>query len=99
MKDERKIGKKMKETILVEGKSIVLKNVRLYVQSMAKDDLEVKRVEPKSNQSTLHVAAMTTAPAASKPAVVVEKSSRRYQKPLRIWVAKPKWLYTIRMFD
>ena len=58
--------------------------MRLYVQSMAKDDLEVKRVEPKSNKSTLHVAAMTTAPEASKPAVVVEKNSRRFQKPLKM---------------
>ena len=72
MKDKGKIGKKMKE-----------ENVRLYVQSMAKDDLEVKRVEPNSNQSTLHVAAMTTAPAASKTEVVVEKNSRRFQKSLK----------------
>ena len=58
--------------------------MRLYVQSMTKDDLEVKRVEPKSNQSALHVAAMTTGPAASKPAVVVEeKNSRRFQKSLK----------------
>ena len=47
---------------------------------MAKGDLEVKRAEPKSNQSALHVAAMRTAPAASKPAVVVEKNRRRFQK-------------------
>ena len=73
MKDEGKIGKKIKETILVEGKSIGLEKVRLYVQSIANDDLEVKRVEPRSNQSTLHVAVMATAPAASKLAVVVEK--------------------------
>ena len=56
--------------------------MRLYVQSMVKDDLEVKRVEPNSNQSSLHVAAMMTAPAASKTAVV-EKNSRRFQKPLK----------------
>ena len=61
-----------------------MEKVRLYIQSMAKDDLEVKRVESKSNQSALHVAAMMTAPAASKPAVVVEKNSRRFQKPLKI---------------
>ena len=73
MKDEGKIGKKMKVTMLVEGKSIVLEKVRLYVQSMAKGDLEVKRVEPTSNQSAPHVAVMETARAASKPAEVVEK--------------------------
>ena len=61
----------------------MLEKVRLYVQSMANDDLEVKRVKSKSNQSVMHVAAMTTALAASKPAVVVEKNSRRFQKPLK----------------
>ena len=79
MKDEGKIGKKMKETILVEGKSIVLENVRLYVQSMAKGDLEDNRVEPKSNQSAPPAAAMTTVPAASKRAVVVEKNTRGFR--------------------
>ena len=77
MKDEGKIEKKMKETMLVEGKSIMLENVR-YVQSMTKDDLEVKMVKLKSNQLAPHVAAMATAPTASKPAVVVEKNSRRF---------------------
>ncbi|KAG7033508.1 hypothetical protein SDJN02_03230, partial [Cucurbita argyrosperma subsp. argyrosperma] len=71
--DEGKIEKKMKETMLVEEKSIVLEKVGLYVQSMTNGDLEVKRVEPKSNRSAPHVAAMVTAPAASKPTGVVEK--------------------------
>ena len=35
---------------------------------LEKDDLETKRVEPKSNQSAPLAAAMETAPAASKPA-------------------------------
>ena len=74
MKDEGKIGKKMKETMLVEGKSIVLEKVRLYIQSMANGDLEVKRVEPKSNQSVPPATAIATAPAASKPSVLVEKN-------------------------
>ena len=77
VKDEGKIAKKIKETMLVEGKSIVLEKMRLYVQSMANGDLEVNRVEPMSNQSTLHVVAMETAPAASKPAGVVEKKMGR----------------------
>ena len=51
---------------------------------LTKDNLKVKRVESNSNQSALHVAAMTTAPAASKTTVVVEKNSRRFQKPLKI---------------
>ena len=83
MKDEGKIGKKMKETMLVEGKSIVLEKVRLYVQSIAKGDLEVKRAEPKSNQLAPHVATMVTAPTVLKPAVVVEKNNRGFQKPLK----------------
>ena len=79
MKDEGKIGKNMKVTMLIEGKLIVLEKVRLYVPSMAKGDLEVKRVEPKSNQSTPLAAAMATARAASKPAVVVEKNCGRFK--------------------
>ena len=77
MKDEGKIGKKMKENMLAKGKLIVLEKVRLYVQSMAKGDLGVNRVEPKSNQSAPHVAVMETTPAASKPAGVVEKKISR----------------------
>ena len=53
--------------------------MRLYVQRMANDDLEVKRVEPKSNQSAPHVAAMETTPAASKPPVVVGKTNRGFK--------------------
>ena len=53
--------------------------MRLYIQSMAKGDLEVKRVEPKSNQSTPPAAAMKTAPTASKPAGVVEKKIRGFK--------------------
>ena len=44
-----------------------MEKVRLYVQSMTKGDLEVKRKEPKSNQSALPALAMETAPATSKP--------------------------------
>ena len=51
--------------------------MRLYIQSMVKGDLEVKRAEPKSNQSAPLVAAMETALAASKPAGVVEKKMSR----------------------
>ena len=50
--------------------------MRLYVQSMAKGDLEVKRKEPKSNQSSLPAAVMETTPTASKPTGVAEKNSR-----------------------
>ena len=44
-----------------------MEKVRLYVQNMAKGDLEVKRAKPKSNQSAPPTAAMETAPAALKP--------------------------------
>ena len=60
--------------MLAKEKSIVLKKVRLYVQSMTKGDLKVKRVEPKSSQSAPNVAAMENAHVASKPVVVVGRT-------------------------
>ena len=50
--------------------------MKLYVQSMAKGDLEVKKAEPKSNQSVSPAAAMEATLATSKPAGVAEKNSR-----------------------
>ena len=79
VKDEGLIGKKMREAMLTKGKPIVLEKVRLYVRSMAKGDLEVKRVEPKSNQSAPHVAAMETALAVSNPTIVVGKNNRGFK--------------------
>ena len=58
VKDEGLIGKKMRKAMLAKGKPIVLEKVRLYVHSMAKGDLLVKRVELKSNQSAPPVPAM-----------------------------------------
>ena len=69
----------MKGKLGRKRKRLCLEKVRLYVQSMTKDDLEVKRVEPKSNQSAPPAAAMKTAPAASKPAGVVEKKIRGFK--------------------
>lgn len=63
--DEGLIGKKMREGMIAKGKLIELEKMRLYVQSMAKSDLLVKRVLLKSNQLAPPVAAMETAPAAS----------------------------------
>ena len=101
MKDEGKIGKKMKETMLVEGKLIVLDKVRLYVQSMAKGDLEVKRVEPKSNQSPPLAAAMAIAPAVLKLAwwwrKIVEDSKAIEKKESGL--LNRKGSDTMRMFD
>ena len=78
LKDEGPIGKKMREVMLAKGKPIVLEKVRLYVQSVAKGDLTVKTVERKSNQLAPLVAAMATALAASKLAVVLEKNHRTF---------------------
>ena len=93
--DEGLIGKKMRETMLAKGKPIVLEKVRLYVQSMAKGDLLVKREKLKSNQLAPLVAAMQTAPAASKSSVVVRKSNRGFKSHWKewIWVVKPKGLW------
>ena len=55
----------------------MLEKVRLYVQNMAKGDLEVKKVEPKSSQSAPFAAAIETALVASKPARMVEKKMSR----------------------
>ena len=64
MKDEGPIGKKMKEAILAKGKPIVLEKVILYVKGgLVIYDLDVKRVELKSNQSAPPAVAMTIAPA------------------------------------
>ncbi|XP_022929273.1 uncharacterized protein LOC111435904 [Cucurbita moschata] len=76
VKNEGSIRKKIREAMLAKGKLIMLEKVKLYVQNMMKSDLEVKRVEPKSNQSAPPAAAIKTAPTASKPAVVVEKKSK-----------------------
>ena len=78
VKDEGLIRKKMREAILAKRKPILLENVRLYVQSMAKGDLGVNRVKLKSNQSAPPTSTMATTPTESKPAVVVEKNSRRF---------------------
>ena len=51
----------MKGKLGRKRKRLCLEKVRLYVQSMTNDDLEVKRVEPKSNQSVPPAAAMKTA--------------------------------------
>ena len=49
----------------------------MVIGGPAKDELEAKRVKPKSNQSAPPATAMETAPAASKLAVVVENKMSR----------------------
>ena len=72
----------------------------MYVQRMTKGNLEVKKAEPKSNQLAPHVASMATAPAASKPTVVVEKNNRGFISHLkeRSEFLNRKGSDTIRMF-
>ncbi|WJX11314.1 hypothetical protein P8452_01940 [Trifolium repens] len=51
VKDEGKIGKSMKEAVIVKGKGLILEKVRVWVESMSKggpvkDELETKKVPP-----------------------------------------------------
>ena len=53
VKDEGPIGKRLKEAFLANGKPVILDKIRGYVESMAKggpckDDLEAKKVAPKT---------------------------------------------------
>ena len=83
MKDEGLIGKKMREKYWLREKPIGLENVRLYVQSMTKGDLEVNRVELKSNQSTMPATAMKTAPCGVKASRGGGEEDWRIQKLLK----------------
>ncbi|KAK1427140.1 hypothetical protein QVD17_15823 [Tagetes erecta] len=53
VKDEGPIGRRLKDAFMAKGKDFVLKQVRVYVDAMAnggpaKDELEVKKVNPKA---------------------------------------------------
>ena len=74
----------MRETMLAKVKINCVGKGEVVCTSMPKGDLEAKRVELKSNQSTSHLAAVATAPTASKPAAMVEKNSRGFQKPSKV---------------
>ncbi|KAL5545441.1 hypothetical protein UlMin_005128 [Ulmus minor] len=76
VKDEGPIGKTLKEAMLAKGKGLILEKVRIYVENMAKggpvkEELETKKVAPKSNPS-----AAVAAPVAKKEAVVEKKESK-----------------------
>ncbi|XP_004497884.1 uncharacterized protein [Cicer arietinum] len=54
VKDEGKIGKNFRDAVLAKGKGLILEKVRVWVESMSKggpvkDELETKKVPPKSN--------------------------------------------------
>ncbi|CAN8270109.1 unnamed protein product [Cochlearia groenlandica] len=75
VKDDGPIGKTLKEAMVSKGKSIVLEKVRVYVETMArggpcKDELESKKVAPKSVAAATSVAAAVEKPGGASPAVV-----------------------------
>ncbi|KAK9069200.1 hypothetical protein SSX86_013316 [Deinandra increscens subsp. villosa] len=68
VKDEGPIGRRLKDAFLAKGKEFVLKQIRVYVDTMAKgepakDELEVKKLNPKAPAA---VPAATPAPAPAK---------------------------------
>ncbi|KAM1738478.1 hypothetical protein ACFX11_014292 [Malus domestica] len=72
VKDEGPIGRRIKEAMVAKGKPLILEKVRVYVESMAKggpakEEVEAKKIAPKSNST----AAVTAATATRE--VVVEK--------------------------
>ena len=70
----------MKDAFLAKGKEFVLKQVRAYVDAMAKggpakDELEVRKVNPKPT-----AAATVAAPAVAAPAKKVEEKKKEKKK-------------------
>ncbi|XP_062112178.1 uncharacterized protein LOC133823422 [Humulus lupulus] len=83
VKDEGPIGKRLKEAMVTKGKPLILEKVKVYVQSMAKggpakDELENKKVVPKSSGST--AAAVAAPVAAKKDSVAAKKESAAGKK-------------------
>lgn len=79
VKDEGQIGRRLKDAFLAKGKDFVLKQVRVYVDAMAKggpakDELEVKKVNPKT------AAAPVAAPPVAAPAKKVEEKKKEKKK-------------------
>ncbi|KAF4402445.1 hypothetical protein G4B88_012230 [Cannabis sativa] len=82
VKDEGPVGKRLKEAIVAKGKPLILEKVRVYVQSMskggpAKDELENKKLVPKSSGTT---AAPAPAPVAAKKESVAAKQESAAEK-------------------
>lgn len=80
VKDEGPIGRRLKDAFLSKGKGFILKQVRVYVDAMAKggpakDELEVKKVNPKPPAAAAPVAA----PAVAAPAKKVEKKKEGFK--------------------
>ncbi|KAK4759610.1 hypothetical protein SAY87_022741 [Trapa incisa] len=75
VKEDGPVGRMLKEAMLNRGKPVILEKVRIYVQSMAKggpakEDLETKKVAPKSQT------AATAKTEAAGPAVEKKESKK-----------------------
>ncbi|KAK4782697.1 hypothetical protein SAY86_007071 [Trapa natans] len=75
VKEDGPVGRRLKEAMLNRGKPVILEKVRIYVQSMAKggpakEDLETKKVAPKSQT------AATAKTEAAGPAVEKKESKK-----------------------
>ncbi|KAL8260499.1 hypothetical protein R6Q59_028452 [Mikania micrantha] len=82
VKDEGPIGRRLKDAFLAKGKEFVLKQIRVYVDAMAKggpakDELEVKKVNPKASLAPAPAPAVAS-PAAA-PVKKVEKKKEGFK--------------------
>lgn len=80
VKDEGAVGKALKEAMVKKGKGVVLEKVRVFVEAMAKggpcrDELENKKVAPKSV-----AAAAAVEKTSVLPAVVVKEKEKKKVK-------------------
>lgn len=80
VKDEGPIGRRLKDAFLIKGKEFVLKQIRVYVDAMAKggpakEELEVRKVNPKAAGAAATAAA--PAQAAAPPAAPVKKVEKK----------------------
>ncbi|KAJ7971429.1 activator of 90 kDa heat shock protein ATPase-like [Quillaja saponaria] len=86
VKDEGPIGRRLKEAMLSKGKPVILEKLKVYVQSMAKggpakDELEVKKIAPKTQSSAT---AAATAPVAAKKEAAVRKEAKKGFKTITL---------------
>ncbi|KAI6696659.1 hypothetical protein NL676_016778 [Syzygium grande] len=86
VKDDGPIGRRLKEAMVSRGKPVILEKVRVYVESMARggparEDLETKKVAPKSQVSSpAAAAAAADAAAEKKEAAAAEKKEAKKKK-------------------
>ncbi|CAN8259659.1 unnamed protein product [Cochlearia groenlandica] len=85
VKDEGTIGKTLKEAMVSKGKTIILEKVRVYVQTMAnggpcKDELESKKVTPKSATLAAEKSGVSAVAAEEKKVVKEEKKTTKKTK-------------------